>query len=65
MKSMIEEVAELLSLGYTAHEIIRIFQIPVSLADDIILQAEQLNDTVYEPYTDEVVDEMATYYGEE
>ena len=65
MKSMIEEVAECLKLGYTTHEITRIFQIPVSLADDIILQAEQYNDTVYEPYTDEIVDEMATYYGEE
>lgn len=62
---MIEEVAGLLSLGYSAHEITRIFQIPVSMADDIILQAEQLNDTVFQPYTDEIVDEMAAYYGEE
>lgn len=65
MKSMIEEVAELLNLGYSAHEITRIFQIPVSQAEDIIQQAEQLNDTVYQPYTDEIVDEMAAYYGEE
>lgn len=65
MKSMIEEVAELLTLGYSAHEITRIFQIPVSMAEDIIQQAEQLNDTVYVPYTDEIVDEMAAYYGEE
>ena len=65
MKSMIEEVAELLNLGYSAHEITRIFHIPVSVAEDIIQQAEQLNDTVYEPYTDEIVDEMAAYYGEE
>ena len=65
MKSMIEEVAELLNLGYTAHEITRIFHIPVSMAEDIIQQAEQLNDTVFQPYTDEIVDEMAAYYGEE
>ena len=65
MKSMIEEVAGLLTLGYSAHEIIRIFHIPVSQADDIILQAEQFNDTVYVPYTDEIVDEMAEYYGED
>ena len=65
MKSMIEEVAELLTLGYSAHEITRIFHIPVSVAEDIIQQAEQLNDTVYVPYTDEIVDEMAEYYGED
>ena len=65
MKSMIEEVAELLNLGYTSHEITRIFHIPVSQAEDIIQQAEQLNDTVFQPYTDEIVDEMAEYYGEE
>ena len=39
MKSMIEEVAELLNLGYSAHEITRIFHIPVSVAEDIIQQA--------------------------
>ena len=49
MKSMIEEVAELLNLGYSAHEITRIFHIPVSMAEDIIQQAEQLNDTVFQP----------------
>ena len=65
MKSMIEEVAELLNLGYSAHEITRIFHIPVSVAEDIIQQAEQLNDTVFQPYTDEIVDEMAAYNGEE
>ena len=65
MKSMIEEVAELLNLGYSAHEITRIFHIPVSVAEDIIQQAEQLNDTVFQPYTDEIVDEMAAYYGED
>ena len=65
MKSMIEEVAELLNLGYSAHEITRIFHIPVSVAEDIIQQAEQLNDTVFQPYTEEIVDEMAAYYGEE
>ncbi len=65
MKSMIEEVAELLNLGYTSHEITRIFQIPVYMAEDIIQQAEQLNDTVFQPYTDEIVDEMAVYYGED
>jgi len=65
MMNMIEEVAECLKLGYTAHEITRIFQLPVSMVDDIIIQDEQLNDTVYVPYTEEMVDEMATYYGEE
>ncbi len=65
MKSTIEEVAGLLSLGYTTNEITRIYNIPVSLVEDIIQQAEQFNDTVLQPYTDEIVNDMAKYYGED
>jgi len=65
MKDSIEQAAAMLSLGYTEHEIIRIMHIPPSMAEDLIQKAEQWNDQEFVPYTEEVVDEMAGYYGEE
>lgn len=64
MKATIENAAEMLSLGYTEHEVIRILRIPASMAEDLIQKAEQWNDQEFVPYTEEVVDEMADYYGE-
>ena len=55
----------MLSLGYTEHEIVRIMRIPPSMADSLIQQAEQWNDQEFVPYTEDVVDEMADYFGEE
>ena len=64
MKDTIEQAAAMLSLGYTEHEIIRIMHIPPSMAEDLIQKAEQWNDQEFVPYTEEVVDDMAGYYGE-
>jgi hypothetical protein len=64
MKATIENAAEMLSLGYTEHEIVRILRVPPSQADALIQQAEQWNDTTFVQYTDKEVDEMAVYYGE-
>ena len=65
MKDLIEKAAEMLTLGYTDHEIVRILRIPPSTADSFILQAEQWNDITYVPYTEKDIDDMAGYYGEE
>jgi len=63
MKATIENAAEMLSLGYTEHEVVRILRIPASQADSLIQQAEQWNDTTFVQYTDKDVDEMADYFG--
>ena len=63
MKDLIEKAAEMLTLGYTDHEIVRILRIPPSTADSLILQAEQWNDTTFVPYTESDLDDMADYYG--
>jgi len=65
MKDSIEQAAEMLILGYTEHEIVRILRIHPSMAEELIQKAEQWNDQEFVPYTEEVVDEMADYYGEE
>ena len=65
MKATIENAAEMLSLGYTEHEIVRIMRVPPSMAEELIQKAEQWNDQEFVPYTEDVVDEMADYYGEE
>jgi len=65
IKATIEKAAEMLSLGYTDHEIIRILRVPPSMAEDLIQSAEQWNDITYTPYTEKEVDGMADYYGEE
>ena len=65
MKHEIEKAAEMLSLGYTEHEIIRILRVPMKDAERLIDLATQWNDDTWTPMTDSVIDEMAEYYGED
>ena len=65
MKATIENAAEMLSLGYTEHEVVRILRIPMKDAERLINLAEQWNDTTFVQYTDSDVDQMAEYFGEE
>ena len=65
MKDTIEQIAEMLILGYTEHEIVRILRIPPGMAEDLIQKAEQWNDQEFVTYTEEELDVMADYYGEE
>lgn len=62
MKDTIEQVAEMLILGYTEHEIVRILRIPPGMAEDLIQKAEQWNDQEFVTYTEEELDVMADYY---
>ena len=56
----------MMSIGYTAHEIIRILGIPTNQAEELLEQAEMWNDTLAPtPYTEEYMEEVASYYGEE
>ena len=64
MKATIESAAEMLSLGYTEHEIVRILHVPPSMAEELIQKAEQWNDTTFVSYTEKEVDDMASYFGE-
>jgi hypothetical protein len=64
MKDTIEQIAEMLIIGYTEHEIVRILRIPPGMAEELIQKAEQWNDQEFVPYTEEEVDDMANYYGE-
>lgn len=64
-KRLIEQAAEMLSLGYTDHEVIRILHVPAIDAEALIEAAERWNDETWVPMTDEIVDEMAAYYGED
>jgi hypothetical protein len=63
MKATIESAAEMLSLGYTEHEVVRILHVPPSMAEDLIQKAEQWNDITYVPYTEKDIDDMADYFG--
>ena len=63
MKATIEHAAEMLSLGYTEHEIVRILHVPPSMAEELIQKAEQWNDQEFVTYTEEELDVMADYYG--
>jgi ribosomal protein L30/L7E len=65
MKATIEKAAEMLGLGYTEHEIVRILSVPPSMAEELIQKAEQWNDELYVPYTEKEVGDMAAYYGED
>ena len=60
----IERIADMLGLWYTEHEIIRILGIPMNMAEELIQQAEQWNDQSSVPYTEEYMEEVASYYGE-
>lgn len=64
-KQVIEQAAEMLSMGYTNLEVIRILHIPVKDAAGLIEAAERWNDVTWVPMTDEIVNEMAAYYGED
>ena len=64
IKATIEKAAEMLSLCYSEHEIVRILRVPPSMAEDLIQAAEQWNDISYVPYTEKDIDDMADYYGE-
>ena len=62
----------MMCLGYTDHEIIRILRIPASQANDLIIAAEDWNYEIdmqnrqgMESYTEEIVDDMAAFYGED
>ena len=43
MKALIGEAAEMMCLGYTDHEIVRILRIPASQANELIEAAEEWN----------------------
>ena len=64
MKHEIEKAAEMLSLGYSEHEVIRILRVPMKDAERLINLAEQWNDDTWTPMTEEIIDEMALHYGE-
>ena len=65
MKDSIEQIAEMLIIGYTDHEIVRILRIPPGMAEELIQKAEQWNDQEFVTYTEEELDIMADYYDEE
>jgi hypothetical protein len=71
-KELVGEAAEMMCLGYTDHEIIRILRVPASQANDLIIAAEDWNYEIdmqnrqgVESYTEEIVDDMAAFYGED
>jgi orotate phosphoribosyltransferase-like protein len=72
VKELIEKAAEMMCLGYTDHEIIRILRVSASQAKELIEAAEEWNYEVdmelrnsSESYTEEIVDDMAAFYGED
>jgi len=71
-KELVGEAAEMMCLGYTDHEIIRILRVPASQANDLIIAAEDWNYEIdmqnrqgSESYTEEEVDDMAAFYHED
>ena len=72
VQELVGEAAEMMCLGYTDHEIIRILRIPASQANDLIIAAEEwnydvdmLNRNSTESYSEEIVDDMAAFYNED
>ncbi len=72
IKATIEKAAEMMSLGYTDHEIIRILRVSPSQANQLIEAAEEWNYQIdmenrqgMESYTEEIVDDMAAFYNED
>ena len=62
----------MMCLGYTDHEIIRILRVSPSQANELIIAAEDWNYEIdmqnrqgMESYTEEIVDDMAAFYGED
>ena len=72
VKELVCEAAEMMCLGYTDHEIIRILRIPASQANALIEAAEDWNYQIdmenrnsTESYTEEIIDDMAAFYNED
>ena len=72
VQELLGEAAEMMCLGYTDHEIIRILRVPASQANDLIIAAEDWNYQIdmenrnsTESYTEEIVDDMAAFYNED
>ena len=72
VQELVGEAAEMMCLGYTDHEIIRILRVPASQANELIIAAEDWNYQIdmenrnsTESYTEEIVDDMAAFYGED
>jgi len=72
VQELVGEAAEMMCLGYTDHEIIRILRVPASQANDLIIAAEDWNYQIdmenrnsTESYTEEIVDDMAAFYNED
>ena len=72
VQELVGEAAEMMCLGYTDHEIIRILRIPASQANALIEAAEDWNYQIdmenrnsTESYTEEIVDDMAAFYNED
>ena len=71
-KELVGEAAEMMCLGYTDHEIIRILRVSPSQANELIIAAEDWNYELdmqnrqgMESYTEEIVDDMAAFYNED
>jgi orotate phosphoribosyltransferase-like protein len=72
VKDLIEKAADMMSLGFTDHEIVRILRVPPSMAVDLLEAAEEWNYEVdmenrnsSESYTEETINDMASFYGED
>ena len=72
VQELVGEAAEMMCLGYTDHEIIRILRIPAGQANALIEAAEDWNYQIdmenrnsTESYTEEIVDDMAAFYNED
>jgi hypothetical protein len=72
VQELVGEAAEMMCLGYTDHEIIRILRIPTSQANALIEAAEDWNYQIdmenrnsTESYTEEIIDDMAAFYNED
>jgi hypothetical protein len=72
VKELVGEAAEMMSLGYTDHEIVRILRISPYQASELIEAAEEWNYEIdmqnrqgMESYTEEIVDDMAAFYNED
>ena len=72
VKELIEKAAEMMCLGFTDHEIVRLLHIPASQANELIEAAEEWNYEVdmenrnsSESYTEETINDMAAFYGED
>ena len=72
VQELVGEAAEMMCLGYTDHEIIRILRVSPSQANELIIAAEDWNYQIdmenrnsTESYTEEIIDDMAAFYNED